>query len=234
MFREEKPILVPGDIVPKTCFVDLDGTLLSVSSEKLFIKRLIKKRVLPPKSILRFLLSYALHPLWTIREGKGWNRTYLVDISPEIVETEARELAEELVRNRLRSWTARYIRELSEAGSRIVILSASLEYIAGVVGERLSVDLVFASIPEIVNGRFSGKLTELRPWGKNKDILMKRICEKEGINLHSCIAVGDSWADRFIMKQCRSAIAVCPDGRLQKLAEIEGWKIIKGSHIRWA
>lgn len=223
-----------GGTVPKICFVDLDGTLLSVSSEKLFLKRLLRKRILSPHGLLRFLLSYALHPLRTLREGKGWNRTYLVNISPETAEAEARKLAEELVRKKLYSWTAASIRELSGAGSKIVILSASLEYIAGVVGKELSADLVFASIPEIINGRFSGNLTELRPWGKNKAILMKQICEKEGTNFENCIAVGDSWADRFIMKQCGSAIAVCPDGRLRKLAESKGWKIIKGSHIRWA
>ena len=223
-----------GAAVPKMCFVDLDGTLLSVSSEKLFLKRLLRKRILSLHGFLRFLFSYALHPLKTLREGKGWNRTYLVDISPETAETEARKLAKELVRNRLHSRTAASIRELSEAGSKIVILSASLEYIAGVVGEKLSADLVLASTPEIINGRFSGNLTELRPWGKNKAILMKRICEKEGISLENCIAVGDSWADRFIMKQCGSAIAVCPGGRLRKLAESKGWEIIKGSHVRWA
>ncbi|MCK4671662.1 MAG: HAD-IB family phosphatase [Candidatus Aegiribacteria sp.] len=216
------------------CFVDLDGTLLSVSSEKLFLKRLLKKRILSLRGLLRFLLSYVLHPLRTLREGKGWNRTYLMDISPETAETEAGKLAEELVRNRLHNRTVESIREFSEAGSKIVILSASLLYIAGVVGEELSVDMIFASIPEIINGRFSGNLTELRPWGKSKAVLMKQICEKEGISLESCIAVGDSWADRFIMKQCGAAIAVYPDGRLRKLAERKGWKIIKGSHIRWA
>lgn len=216
------------------CFVDLDGTLLSVSSEKLFLKRLLRKRILSLHGLMRFILSYALHPLRTLREGKGWNRTYLVDISPEIAETEARKLAEELARNKLHSCTATSIRELSEAGCRIVILSASLEYIAGVVAEELSADLVFASIPEIINGRFSGNLTKLRPWGRNKAILMKQICEKEGMNFDNCIAAGDSWADRFIMRQCGSAIAVCPDRKLRKLAESKGWKIIKGSHVRWA
>lgn len=229
MYREDKP-----NLIPDMCFVDLDGTLLSVSSEKLFLVRLIRNRILRPKSVLRFLFSYMLHPLRTAREGKGWNRTYLTDISPEIAENEARKLAEELVRNRLRCRTVSFIRDLSEAGSIIVILSASLEYIARVVGEELSVDLVLASVPEIVNDRFSGKLTDLRPWGRKKVILMKRICDKEGIAFKNCIAVGDSWTDRFIMKKCGSAVAVCPDRKLRKLAEIEGWEIIRGSHIRWA
>ncbi len=223
-----------SDAVPKMCFVDLDGTLLSVSSEKLFLMRLLKKRILSLQGLLRFLLSYALHPLRTLREGKGWNRTYLMNISPETAETEARELAEDLVHNRLHDRTAETIREFSEAGSKIVILSASLEYIAGFIADELSADLVLASIPEIINGRFSGNLTELRPWGRNKAILMKQICEKEEINLENCIAVGDSWSDRFAMKQCGSAIAVCPDGKLRKLAKSKGWKIIEGSHTRWA
>ena len=216
------------------CFIDLDGTLLSVSSEKLFLKRLLKKRILSLRGLFRFLLSYALHPFRTLREGKGWNRTYLIDLSPETAETEAKKLSEELYLKRLRGWTAEFVRELSEAGSKIVILSASLEYIAGFIAEELSAYLVLASIPEIINGRFSGNLTELRPWGRNKAILMKQICEKEGINLENCIAVGDSWSDRFAMKECGSAIAVCPDGKLRKLAESRGWDIIKGSHIRWA
>ncbi|MCK4806021.1 MAG: HAD family phosphatase [Candidatus Aegiribacteria sp.] len=225
--------LIDG-VVPGIYFVDLDGTLLSISSEKYFLKHLVKKGILSPGGFLRFLFFYALHPGRTIREGKGWNRSYLSGIPPEAVRREAERCAGILLKDYLREWTLRSIRELKNAGCETVLLSASLEYIATGIAENIPLDYVQASSPEISNGRFTGQLNGLRPWGRNKAELMQRICQKRGVKPDNCIAAGDSWADRFIMRECGSSVAVCPDRRLRKLAESKSWKIVEGRHTKWA
>ncbi len=221
-------------VVPEIYFVDLDGTLLSTSSEKYFLKHLVRKGILSPAAFLRFLSFYVLHPGKTIREGKGWNRSYLSGIPPEAVKREADTCAGILLQNCLRVWTLQSLRELQNTRCETILLSAALEYIVAGIAENIPVDYVQASSPAIVNGRFTGRLKDLRPWGRNKAELMHRICERKGVKPEDCIAAGDSWADRFIMSECGSSVAVCPDRKLRKLAVRRKWRIVEGRHTKWS
>ncbi|NOQ21317.1 MAG: HAD-IB family phosphatase [Candidatus Aegiribacteria sp.] len=220
--------------VPGIYFVDLDGTLLSTSSEKYFLKHLVNQSILSPAAFLRFLTFYVLHPGKTIREGKGWNRNYLTGIPPEAVKREAVNCAGILMKNYFREWTLRSVNELKNAGCETILLSASLEYIVASIAESIPMDYVQASNPAIENGRFTGLLNDLRPWGKNKAELMRRICRERGVKPENCVAAGDSWADRFIMSECGCSVAVCPDRKLRKLAVSRKWRIVEGRHTKWA
>lgn len=220
--------------VPRMYFVDLDGTLLSISSEKYFLKHLVKKGILAPAAFLRFLSFYVLHPGKTIREGKGWNRNYLTGIPPEVIKREATDCSDILLKSSIRDWTLQSINELKNAGCETVLLSASLRYIASGIAEKIPVDYVQASVPEILNGKFSGQLNGLRPWGMNKVVLMRRICEQKGVLPENCASAGDSWSDRFIMRESGRSVAVCPDRKLRKLALSKRWRIVEGRHTKWA
>lgn len=220
--------------VPAMYFVDLDGTLLSTSSEKFFLKHLVSAGILSPSTFIRFLFFYLRSPGRTIREGKGWNRNYLTGIPPEAAKREAAICAETLLKNSLRDWTLQSIRELRKSGCETVLLSATLDYIAAGIAEGISIDTVQASSPAIVNGSFSGRLTGLRPWGENKAELMRRMCEQRGIDPVNCAAAGDSWADRFVLSECGCPVAVCPDRKLRALAVSNNWQIVEGAHTKWA
>jgi len=227
-------VRLPDGGVPELYFVDLDGTLLDTSSEKFFLQHLWARGRLSPVVFAGFLFSYILHPGKTLIEGKGWNRSYLKGLSPETVRRESDYCADVLVRNNLREWTARSVLELNKAGCRTVLLSASLEQLAVVIGKHLQFDRTRASSPEVAGGRFSGCLKGLRPWGKDKKKIMLGICGEFDIEPIKCAAAGDSWADRFILDECGCSIAVCPDRKLKKLAIMKNWHTVDCRHTKWA
>jgi phosphoserine phosphatase len=227
-------VRLPDGAVPEFYFVDLDGTLLDGSSEKLFLQHLVRRRKLSLSALGRFMFSYALHPGRTIKEGKGWNRSYLKGLSPETVLRESEKCADVLVRKNLREWTVQSVLELNRTGCRTVLLSASLEQIAAFFGHHFQFDRTLASRPEVIDGRFSGYLDGLRPWGKYKKEIMLGICEECDIEPCRCAAAGDSWADRFILNECGCSVAVCPDRKLKKLAIRNNWQIVDGRHVKWA
>ncbi len=229
-----RPLRLPDGSVPELYFVDLDGTLLSTSSEKLFLKRLLRKGILSGYGFVRFLAGYLLHPVTTLKEGKGWNRTYLRGVAPAVAKKEAAGCSEDLLEGYLREWTGMSVKELSGQGCEPVILSASLEYIATGVASGLGVMRVCASSPEISDAGFTGKLRGTRPWGRNKALLAGDICRKAGVDPGRCAAAGDSWSDRFVLEMCGCRVAVCPDRKLRRLAERRGWRVEEGKHTRWA
>jgi len=231
--KDFSPSLADGS-PPDIYFVDMDGTLLSTSSEKYFLQRLVASGRLGVFRFLRFMGQYLLHPARTLREGKGWNRSYLRGMDEEIAAREAEECARRLLRDRVRPWTLASAREMAAGGTRTVLLSASLSYLAAAVGRELGFSTVRASRPETEGGRLTGRLTGIRPWGRDKVRVAERVCEEAGTALNRCAAAGDSWSDRFLLERCGLPIAVCPDRKLEKLARNRGWKIVRGKKVRWA
>ena len=56
--------------------VDVDGTLLDGSSERLFLLHLLSCRTLRPPALLRFAARWLVHPAATLAHGPGWNRSW--------------------------------------------------------------------------------------------------------------------------------------------------------------
>ena len=220
--------------IPAIYFVDLDGTLLTTSSEKFFIKHLIRRKILSPVVFAGFLLQYLLHPVRTVREGKGWNRSYLKGMSPDVARREATVCAGKLVKNNIRHWTLQSMLELRGSGGIIVLLSASLEYIVKAVAVNLPVDDIQASSPEITDNGFTGNLIGTRPWGKNKIEIAVNICKRHGVKITDCATAADSWSDRYLLMESGSSVAVCPDRRLKRLAAKANWRTVKCRHTKWA
>lgn len=216
------------------CFVDLDGTLLDCSSEKEFLHEMARRHVVPARRLLAFATGYLLHPLRTLREGKGWNRLYLRGLEARIVMEEAGRFARDTLAGHVRPALRAELMELAGSGTGIALISASLDPLARSVGECLGAHVTMASVLESCEGRLTGRLTQLRPWGRSKAALAKRLAERSGIPMTDCVAYGDSWPDRFFMSLCGEAVAVHPSARLLSMARSKGWRIITGEHVRWA
>jgi HAD superfamily hydrolase (TIGR01490 family) len=217
------------------CFVDLDGTLISRSSEKELVLHMFRKGRLRLPQLVRFGTGYLAHPLKSLRQGKGWNRLYLKGLSEESV----RPLAEDLATNRLSGLVRESVRdsvgEAGNAGFTVVLMSAALVYLAGPLRASIGAKTVVASEPEVdEGGRFTGRLRSRRPWGTDKCRIARELASEEGMEMRDCIAYGDSWSDRFLMQECGSAVAVHPGGKLLRLAKQRGWSVIPGRHTRWA
>jgi HAD superfamily phosphoserine phosphatase-like hydrolase len=222
------------DVPPGVVFVDFDGTLISRSSEKLFLRHLLRTGLVSPSALIRFLAGYLLHPARTAREGKGWNRAYLRGLSEGEICTLAESFSRESLSGLLRPWTVQAVRDLSGRGWRVVLMSASLEMLASSMTRGMPFHGVVASRPQAVGGSLTGRLDGLRPWGIAKVELARRCCSEEGVDPASCLAIGDSWSDRHLMLFCGRGVAVCPDRKLVRLAAERGWDIVEGRHAAWA
>jgi HAD superfamily phosphoserine phosphatase-like hydrolase len=219
---------------PALAVIDMDGTLLSVSSERLFLEHMLRRRLISPAGLARFAAGYAMHPLRSLREGKGWNRRYLAGIGAEEAAREAEFLAEDRLRGSIRPAVSEALANLSAGGCRVVIVTASLRFLAAPVAGAVAAHGLLASVPEESGGVLTGRLVGPRPWGREKSTLVQAMCDREGVSPGDCVAMGDSWPDRHMMLRCGRAIAVHPSPGLRRLATRMGWQVLEGRHTRWA
>lgn len=218
----------------QTAFIDLDGTLLSCSSEKEFLKYLLKTGKIEKRRLLSFVLTYCKHPVVSVRSGKGWNRSYLRGLDESIMRETAGKFAKEKLLRKLRPEMSEELAEMKNSCIKTVIISAALSYFVEPLGKLLFFDEVISSIPFSDGGILNGKLKGPRPWGREKSILAAQYAERMDLSLSDCVAYGDSWADRFLLSSCGKAVAVHPDRKLFKMAKRNNWRIIPGKRTKWA
>ncbi|MBL7994810.1 hypothetical protein JNM05_05510, partial [bacterium] len=76
------------------------------------------------------------------------------------------------------------------------------------------------------DGKFTGNMTALHPYGRNKQILAELFCKENSFDLQKSCAYANEWADRFLLRAVAEPIAVDPDSRLSKTAIEQKWKTI--------
>jgi HAD superfamily hydrolase (TIGR01490 family) len=117
---------------------------------------------------------------------------------------------------------ARHRRE----GDLIVLLTGSTQYAAEVVGRGLGVEHVLCSRLEVVEGKFTGRLSQMC-FREHKVGIAERFAARHGIDLAASWFYSDSYNDVPMLSRVGTAIAVNPDTRLARHARARGWRIEK-------
>lgn len=214
----------------KLVLFDIDGTLVTgPSTERRFARFLWQQR--------RISLRHALHFLWfTVRYfpryGTGVfrkNKAYLTGID----EQEVQELAEEFVRISLlhaffEPACAR-VRHHLQRGDSVWLLSGTLTPIAASIASVLHLEHVRASSCPVRDGRLVARPPNQHPYGKAKLEHAQQISRELQIGMEQVVAYGDSWADRYLLAEVGTPVAVLPDKKLGKLASRKGWEVMEAA-----
>ena len=216
----------------KLVLFDIDGTLIKgASTERRFARFLWQQR--------RIGLRQGLHFLWfTIRYfprfGIGVfrkNKAYLAGIEDE----EVQELADEFVRISLPHTfyepACARVRHHLQCGDTVWLLSGTLQPIAESIAKFLRLERVLASSCPVRNGVLVARPPEQHPYGRRKLELAQHICGEAQLTMEQVVAYGDSWADRHLLREIGTPVAVLPDKKLAALAARLGWEVISDSPV---
>lgn len=96
---------------------------------------------------------------------------------------------------------------IKENGMKSVLITAGPIDVAYALVERFAFDAAYGSEYEVVDGIFSGKILKHLD-GKGKLDGLIDFCQKNGISLDECIAIGDSASDIEVFEKCGKRIAL--------------------------
>ena len=111
-----------------------------------------------------------------------------------------------------------------ERGDVLVLLTASTQFIAEVVGRSVNVDHTLCSRIEVQDGVFTGKLERLC-FGARKVALSEDFARRHYIDLDRSTFYSDSYYDVPMLSRVGTAVAVNPDARLRREAHRQGWRV---------
>jgi len=113
------------------------------------------------------------------------------------------------------------------AGERVVLLTASTQYVAEVVARSLGMDTLCSRL-EVADGEFTGRIEQLC-YGPNKVSIAERFAAEEGLDLDASSFYSDSFTDLPMLERVGTPVVVNPDARLGVVARRRNWPV-----ERWA
>ena len=208
---------------------DLDNTLLSIDSDHAWGEFLVEQGAVDPVAYReaneRFLADYnagtldmaaflemALKPLAenTPEQLAAWHQQFMASkIEPHIL-PKAEEL---LARHRTK-------------GDTMLIITATNRFITGPIAERLGVDDLIAVDPEMVDGRYTGRVDGVPSYREGKVIRLQAWLEAQDITMDGAWFYSDSHNDLPLLEKVDHPVAVDPDDTLRKVAEERNWRIM--------
>ena len=118
--------------------------------------------------------------------------------------------------------------EHQDAGRRVYIVTAASRELAETLAHVLSFDGAIGSQFSVVSdGYYTGEPTGLFVYGADKARAVRRLAEREGIDLDQSYAYSDSASDLPMLRSVGHPVAVNPDKELLAEAQQQGWQVLR-------
>lgn len=210
---------------PKTCAVfDLDGTIIRLSSEQIFLAYLLNHGEIPISNLLAWTSNYLKVKSLAVAKS---NKVYLRGLKEEHIH----QIARRCFMDTLRSTIAPHISELIDThrtdGRTVILMSGSLSFLVQPFHEHFQTDLMVSHELEVLDGRFTGQRVGLHPFAENKAKLAQQLATEHGFDLNASYAYGNHHTDAYKLELFGHPVAVNPDRKLLQIATEKGWQIEK-------
>lgn len=119
------------------------------------------------------------------------------------------------------------IQEHRDRGDCLVMISATNRFITEPIAKVFGIEHVISTDPEIVEGRYTGKISGDPCYQEGKILRLVKWASQEGHSLDAATFYSDSFNDLALLSYVDHPVAVDPDARLREFASEQGWKILE-------
>lgn len=219
--------MIDQAVPEKLAIFDIDGTLVpDASSEVRFVRYLWAKHVLGPRQLLAyawFCLRYA----WRYRQHLlKKNKAYLSGLGQARVRALAADFVQEALLPVLYEPAFKRLQAHKRAGTRIVLLSGTPQFLADALADALGVDAGYGALCSSRHGVYRAAPLLHHPYGATKVEAAQQLADSLAIPLVDAVAYGDSVHDAHLFRAVGEAVAVQPDRGLYAVAAGEGWEVL--------
>ncbi len=110
-------------------------------------------------------------------------------------------------------------------GDTTVIITATNSFVTAPIADAFQVDDLIATEPEMVDGKYTGKVAGTPCFQQGKVTRLKQWLEKTSHNLKDSTFYSDSHNDLSLLECVSKPVAVDPDDELKATALERNWEI---------
>jgi putative phosphoserine phosphatase/1-acylglycerol-3-phosphate O-acyltransferase len=225
-------------------FFDVDRTLVvGTSLETCFLRVALRHRALGPFALCKNVPAglRALRLLPAGKQGRlplpdglslttrlryaflSGNKAYLRGLRLETCRSLAQTALQEEVLPRLSERGKKAVDWHRENGRLVVLLTGTLDFLGEPLQAHLGADFMLSAHPEVRDGRLTGRLEALHPYGPRKRDMLLRFAQEQELDLSHSYAYADHHTDVAFLETVGYPVAVNPDADLARTAQQRGW-----------
>lgn len=152
-----------------------------------------------------------IYPQYSVAELEALTARYIKERIVPIVHPGGREI----------------VAEHKRKGDRTVMITATNKVIAEQICKLFGIDDLICTLPELVDGRYTGKVSGIPCYREEKLIHLDAWLAEHGLDLVGSYFYSDSRNDLPLLLKVDNPVAVDPDPVLLELAQQKGWPVLR-------
>lgn len=144
--------------------------------------------------------------------------------APEVFQF-ARDVFQKKIRHSIRQGALDEIQRHQKIKAKVVLLTASVSFLAQQIAEYLKIDDIICTDLEIVNNHFTGQASGDLCFEQIKLERARNYCSTHNLSLQDAYYYGDSISDLPVLEAVGNPKCVSPDKWLRKEARQRAWAV---------
>jgi HAD superfamily hydrolase (TIGR01490 family) len=207
---------------------DVDHTLIKGSTGYYFLAEGLKQGVFSMRQLWRLPFEWARYKLGRANQDFiAQAVAHLAGIDQGAMETLAGGCFSRRVRPGIYAEGARLIRELREKGESVHLATSSFDQLIRPLEAYLSLGDSICSVLEFAQGKTSGRVLGIAPFGENKKLAVAAWLAARSLPPEDAYFYSDSYTDLPTLEFCGHPVAVNPDRILEREAKKRGWPALR-------
>jgi len=207
---------------------DLDNTLIGGDSDYLWSQFLAEEGIVTPqhqRENQRFYDEYVAGTL-DINEFLAFQLAPLAAHDISTLHAWRKRFIKEKIAPILLASADKLIEKHRNNGETLLIITATNSFVTAPIAERLGIEHLIATEPEMRNGQYTGKVAGTPSFREGKVERLNLWLKETHHNLDDSWFYSDSHNDLPLLELVTHPVAVDPDETLNREARIRGWPII--------
>lgn len=209
-------------------FFDLDKTLLTVNSGRLWMQRERRLGRISFYQSLQAVFYFAAYKFGIINMHRAMGKAAMTirGLPEETVRKWTEDWYEEEVKPTAAPGCWPVIEDHRKQGHLLVLLTSSSPYESGAALRHFELEHALSTHFVIKDGCFTGEVVEPICFGPGKVLIAEQFAAEHDIDLDQSLFYSDSITDLPMLERVGQPRVVHPDSRLRRLAERRGWQIL--------
>jgi len=212
-------------------FFDIDNTIMRGASIFHLARGLFARKILSATDLANFAIAQGkfltigsenLADMARITENA---LAFVTGRTSEEVIGLSEEIYDEIMADKVWPGTVQLAHTHRAAGHQVWLVSAAPIELASIIATRLGLSGAIATVSEIENGVYTGRLKNPPMHGAQKAIAVAKLASEHGLDLVHSFAYSDSNNDIPLLNSVGNPTAINPDSALRSHAVEKGWLI---------